>query len=433
MTFPEGREAGWHVLIGENGSGKSTIVRAISLALLDYSDIIASNQNWDEWLKKGQPSGIINLAILSAEHAESLDKFVQNRITFERSAWGNAYSEPNVDILEVIFRGRKSFYKSGASPISTTIQYPIPVPTPMPTPPGKITEYWFSAGYGPYRRFSGGDRAKEKAYNNNPHLGAHLSVFGEDIALSEALSYIKDLYTRSLEYRASGLADRQIDAQLYDLLIEFINKAKLLPHDVEISGVTTDGVYFKDGYGENISAIQMSDGYRSILSMTFELIRQFVKTFGIATIAQNIEKNQKITLPGVVLIDEVDAHLHPTWQTTIGQWFTTYFPAIQFIVTTHSPLICRAAEKGTIWQLAAPGSEDGITEITGEAKKRLIYGNVLDAYSTNVFGGNVARSASANDKLNELAALNIRSRFGVISADEEKQLNELRSIFPTEG
>lgn len=34
MTFPEGQEAGWHVLIGDNGSGKSTIVRAVALGLL---------------------------------------------------------------------------------------------------------------------------------------------------------------------------------------------------------------------------------------------------------------------------------------------------------------------------------------------------------------------------------------------------------------
>ena len=39
MTFAEGKEAGWHVLIGENGSGKSTIVRAAALGLLDYKSI----------------------------------------------------------------------------------------------------------------------------------------------------------------------------------------------------------------------------------------------------------------------------------------------------------------------------------------------------------------------------------------------------------
>jgi predicted ATP-binding protein involved in virulence len=44
-----------------------------------------------------------------------------------------------------------------------------------------------------------------------------------------------------------------------------------------------------------------------------------------------------ISSPGVVIIDEIDAHLHVSWQKRIGGWLKTHFPNIQFIVTTHSP------------------------------------------------------------------------------------------------
>jgi len=115
-----------------------------------------------------------------------------------------------------------------------------------------------------------------------------------------------------------------------------------------------------------------------------------------------------IDLPGVVLIDEIDAHLHPSWQTKIGQWFTRYFPKIQFIVSTHSPLICRAAENGSIWRLAAPGSDRPSEEITGTDRERLINGNILDAYGTEMFGANVSISEESNKKLNELADLNVK-------------------------
>ena len=47
---------------------------------------------------------------------------------------------------------------------------------------------------------------------------------------------------------------------------------------------------------------------------------------------------------GVILIDEIDAHLHPAWQKRIGFWLKAHFPNIQFIVTTHSPFICQAAD-----------------------------------------------------------------------------------------
>ena len=140
-----------------------------------------------------------------------------------------------------------------------------------------------------------------------------------------------------------------------------------------------------------------------------------------------------IDVAGVVLIDEIDAHLHPTWQTRIGQWFTHYFPNLQFIVTTHSPLICRACENGSIWRLAAPGSDQVSGEVTGTQRDRLIYGNVLDAYGTQVFGMGTARSAEGNEKLNRLAELNIKSVTGEISDKEEQEYHELQAIFPTTG
>ncbi|GAB3950079.1 AAA family ATPase [Spirosoma harenae] len=432
MAFPIGKEAGWHVLIGDNGSGKSTIVRSIALGLLDYSDIVASNQDWNEWLKKEKPLGQIDLSLYSEEYKDTPNHKVQNRITFDRQGWEGVYPDARAAILEVVFRGRISFYRSqsSGSGTSTTTQYPTPTPTPAP--PKEPIDYWFSSGYGPFRRFTGGDSAKEKAYSNNPHLGAHLSVFGEDVALSEALSYITNLYTRSLEYHTGKLPNRQTDAQFYDVIFNFINDANLLPHGTQLSNVTTDGVYFKDGYGKEVSAIQMSDGYRSILSMTFELIRQLVRVFKVDRVYEELEKYKKITLPGVVLIDEIDAHLHPTWQTQIGQWFTKYFPNLQFIVTTHSPLVCRAAEKGTIWRLAAPGSQQKSGEITGVERDRLIFGNVLDAYGTEAFGQDVERSDTSKNKLQRLAHLSQLNSYGAISEPEKNELQNLRKILITD-
>jgi hypothetical protein len=79
--------------------------------------------------------------------------------------------------------------------------------------------------------------------------------------------------------------------------------------------------------------------------------------------------------------------------------FTHYFPNIQFIVTTHSPLVCRACEKGSIWRLAAPGMEIKSGEIIGVDRERLIFGNVLDAYGTEIFGEDVSQSGDSEKML----------------------------------
>ena len=139
----------------------------------------------------------------------------------------------------------------------------------------------------------------------------------------------------------------------------------------------------------------------------------------------------KISLPGVVLIDEIDAHLHPNWQRRIGQWFCRLFPKIQFIVTTHSPLVCQAAEKGSVWRLPVPGDESAFSgRVQGTDLKRLIFGDVLEAYDTELFGLNGTRSESSLRRMRRLAELNQKSRELGLSEGESNELVELRREMP---
>jgi len=55
------------------------------------------------------------------------------------------------------------------------------------------------------------------------------------------------------------------------------------------------------------------------------------------------ESENPLAEPAVVLIDEIDLHLHPKWQRELIDYLTNLFPNTQFIVTTHSPLIVQAA------------------------------------------------------------------------------------------
>jgi len=394
-------KAGWHVFIGDNGAGKSTIIRSIALVLIGPDDAPALRLDWTDWLNQQLDKGHIKLKIEGDSNYDS------------RTGSGK-YPDDYTYLNEIEFTREKS-------------NKPVKINFRNKTVPmnWKGANGWFSVAYGPFRRFTGGSPEKEKMYYSNPKAGAHLSAFGEDVALSEALVYLRELYIRGLENKPDGI--------VYDKLIRFVNQAKLLPHNVTIENIDSEGVYFRDGNGQLINAVQMSDGFRSILSLTFELIRQLIRTYGHQKVFRNSgQDNMVIDLPGVVLIDEIDAHLHPTWQTRIGQWFTQYFPAIQFIVTTHSPLVCRAAEKGSIWRLAAPGSQQPSGEVTGVDRDRLIYGNVLDAYGTEAFGQDVERSEASKEKLQRLAHLSQVSSYGQISQTEKKELQHLRTILITD-
>jgi len=404
------KPAGWHVLIGDNGTGKSTIVRSIALALIGPEEIIAVRPNWDEWLSMNKTEGSIELTLLP-------------NLDFDKSS----YQANNTERIKNIIKLNRNKRTQFTSNINSR-----DVNSPEKYNWGN-NKGWFSVAYGPFRRFSGGSPEWGKVYDSYPKAGAHLSVFGEDVALTEALEWLKELDYKRLKEKESS-SKKGDSEKLFDGLKRFINKSHLLPHGATFEKIEEGGAVFKDGNGNIIPVTQLSDGYRSILSLTFELIHQLVRTYGIdETFKEIFDGKMHIKVPGVVIIDEIDAHLHPTWQTKIGEWFTKYFPAIQFIVTTHSPLICRASEKGTIWRLPAPGSNVPCGEITGEIRNRLISGNILDAYGTEVFGQDISISESSDKKLNALAELNVKSLLGKITDKEENKRRKLKSVFPTEN
>ena len=395
------KPAGWHVLIGENGAGKSTIIRSVALALVGPEQALGLRADWNDWLNNTSTEGSIELEIINGD----LDSHTGRSAVLKNSAI------PNV----LQFKKENNFIKFSSKKTS-------PDPLRFNWGQGKG---WFSVAYGPYRRFAGGNQEWTKVFYSQPKLGAHLSAFGEDIALTEAIDWLVKLNYQVLENKEES------DVIRYLKLL--INSEGFLPHKATLESISSDGVMFKDGNNANISVSQMSDGYRSILSLTFELIRQLVRVYGQKDVFKNIKKNSmKIDLPGVVLIDEIDAHLHPTWQTSIGNWFTTYFPSIQFIVTSHSPLVCRASEKGSIWRLGSPGNESQSGKVTGIDKDKLVFGNVLDAYGTEFFGKSPVRSEKSNEKLEKLGNLNMLSALGKIKPNEEKERLELQKILSTD-
>ena len=81
---------------------------------------------------------------------------------------------------------------------------------------------------------------------------------------------------------------------------------------------------------------ELSDGYRTMLALAMDLARRM------AVANQHVkwaEGTNVLHSPGVVLIDEVELHLHPSWQQTVLPTLMSLFPNVQFIVTTHSPQI----------------------------------------------------------------------------------------------
>lgn len=100
-------------------------------------------------------------------------------------------------------------------------------------------------------------------------------------------------------------------------------------------------VAYTDENGERmrIPISQLSDGYKSTISLVADI------AYRMAVLNPQLLDQVLSETGGIVLIDEVDLHLHPAWQQHILQDLTAIFPKVQFIVTTHAPEIINSVER----------------------------------------------------------------------------------------
>lgn len=102
-------------------------------------------------------------------------------------------------------------------------------------------------------------------------------------------------------------------------------------------------ITLEDGYRLPYSLL--SDGYRNVIGMVADI------AFRMAVLNPFLEEKAIIKTPGIVLIDEIDLHLHPEWQRKIIGDLKRVFPRIQFVVSTHSPFIIQSLEEGELRNL----------------------------------------------------------------------------------
>ncbi|MEO6292271.1 MAG: AAA family ATPase, partial [Burkholderiaceae bacterium] len=108
----------------------------------------------------------------------------------------------------------------------------------------------------------------------------------------------------------------------------------------------------------NLRIQQLSDGERSMIAFVFDLTRRLAQL-------NESDSDPAANGLGVVLIDEIDLHLHPAWQRRIAIDLPRVFPSLQFIATTHSPQIIGETEPGRAIILREGGQVQVLEESLG--------------------------------------------------------------------
>ncbi|MFD5633597.1 AAA family ATPase [Streptomyces sp. NPDC127077] len=249
------------------------------------------------------------------------------------------------------------------------------------------------------------------------------TLFHEDASLAEGVSWLVDLRLRQLEDR-TGVAGPLLTNVLALL------QDGLLPDTYQIRRVSADGLWVsqegrsKDGF----SLREMSDGYRTVAALVLDLVRQIHTVYGGLDTAPTSDGGVAVLAPGVVLIDEVDAHLHVTWQRKIGHWLRQHFPNLQFIVSSHSPYICQAADPGGLIRLPGPGEQQPPQVVSEDLYHRVVYGSSDDAVLSELFGLETPYPSRAEHDRQRLVALERKVYAETASEAEVVQYQELSRL-----
>ncbi|MBF0182095.1 MAG: AAA family ATPase [Magnetococcales bacterium] len=388
LERPGNQYAGWTVFTGGNGSGKSTLLKAVALCLVGCDTARSLLPDFNGWIRKGaeQEVSFIQLDIVRI----GMDDYVTQAV----------YPQNDLIKMEVVFKHNERH---------TNIQNILPMSIDgfilRQNPHG-----WFSCGYGPFRRMFG---ASTEAVRQmvSPTTERFVTMFHEAASLAEADQWLKTLKHKTLE-------GRQEETDLLKLILEILSDA-LLPNDVVLDRVDSDGLWLKDRGGTRLSWSDMSDGFRSVLALMVDILRHLVNAYGIRDLYDRGGDGEiRIKRSGVILIDEIDAHLHPSWQQEIGFWLKRHFPKIQFLVTSHSPLVCQAADQNGIFVL--PDDDDSPPgPITPLDHARIIASRPDTILLSPAFGLQNTRSGQAVAWRAEWSALDAKKRVGgALTADE---------------
>lgn len=262
----------WGVILGDNGIGKTTLLRCIALGLASRSDaVVLFNKlsNLGLWIRKG-----------------SEQRFGRIKLTFNTG-----------DFTELIIGSDSYGEKISRHEASRD----------------SIWKDIFACGYGAARASLG-----DESHSSYSMPEAVASLFDYNAQLQNIELAIRRLVGEKQAVKNDIL--KQIDR----LLMLDSGSTKLKQNGLEISG----------HWGGSISLAGLGDGYRTTLSWVLDML-----SWAVLRNADAIQGE----IQGIVLIDEIEQHLHPRWQRYILKLLHQQFPKVQLVSTTHSPLCVTGA------------------------------------------------------------------------------------------
>ncbi|HEY0153095.1 MAG TPA: AAA family ATPase [Longimicrobium sp.] len=289
----------WTLVLGENGTGKSSVLRSIALIVAGSEALPELLVRPDSWIRLGADECSIEADLVTAEGEER-----HVALHWKRGE----------NIRNLFERNRETLDSLDAALAHANRNY-------------------FAVGYGASRRLSG---------NRSP--GSSRELFSDPRAQRVATLFSSDAVLNPLDTWAMGLDYRKEEE---GMAIVRDTLARLLP------GVTMSRIdrvrgelLFATPDGE-LPLDQLSDGYQNMAAWCGDLLYRITETYG--------DYKDPLRARGVLLVDEIDLHLHPVWQRVLKKFLDESLPNFQVLGTTHSPLTAQQTGERELYFLRREG------------------------------------------------------------------------------
>lgn len=382
----------WTVILGDNGVGKTTLLRC--LAGMEMSSF---------------PDGKQEIAplLLESHFLENIFEWQESGKLWENGSLIKTHLAYNVKLKSLELKNNNSLV-----PLQK-VEYELIVDTggEISPPEVELLEL-FCYGYGAVRRMG------STSLSENSTLENSASLFSEEISLINAEEWL--LQTDYAFRSASGKTRARLQKQLNQIIeilkriLPDVEDIRIAPADEEVSRPRAE---FLTPYGwVRLSSLGL--GYRTAIAWMVDLAVRLFRRYP--------DSEDPLAEPAIVLVDEIDLHLHPKWQRNIMNFLTERFPNTQFIVTAHSPLVVQAAKDANIVLLRREGDRvviDNNPEIVDNWR--------VDQVLTSVFELPTARPANLEPLLARRKELLAKARLSKADKAELQELETKIGSLPT--
>ena len=336
------------VLIGINGSGKSSILDALRIFLDSFSNSIKLNQIHDISFV------VYGLTILSSDIRREvmLNGSVLEPFPKYPTSISGVIEDRDCNIIS--WQNTSTKYKDVESKINLESKQLIEYLNNLKERfiNGKNIILPLIAHYGTNRRWVAKERNEEKIINREmipaeykvPRLKGYSNCLTASIFHLEVM---RNWFARMLLIeRKKPVPEFQAVKSAIANCYKNINDSKGLlnveiDYDAELEDVEIQQT-FADGKSEILPLYCLSDGAKSMLAIASDI------AYRMAVLNPHLLGKVTEETDGVVLIDEIDMHLHPSWQRKVIDSLHKTFPKVQFILTTHSPTVLTDVPKENI-------------------------------------------------------------------------------------